>query len=91
LRPLDLVKRDFKADAPQRLWVADITYVRTWQGFAYVAFVTDAYSRRIVGWNVAQTLKADILPLQAPGRFILLLGDQADSRLVPEEDDGTGV
>lgn len=41
------------------------TYVRTWQGFAYVAFVTDAFSRRIVGWNVAQTLKADILPLQA--------------------------
>jgi putative transposase len=64
-RPLDLVKRDFKADQPRRLWVADITYVRTWQGFAYVAFVTDAYSRRIVGWNVAQTLKADILPLQA--------------------------
>jgi putative transposase len=64
-RPLDLVKRDFKPDAPRRLWVADITYVRTWQGFAYVAFVTDAYSRRIVGWNVAQTLRADILPLQA--------------------------
>lgn len=64
-RPLDLVQRDFKPAAPRRLWVADITYVRTWQGFAYVAFVTDAYSRRIVGWNVAQTLKADILPLQA--------------------------
>jgi putative transposase len=64
-RPLDLVKRDFKPAAPKRLWVADITYVRTWQGFAYVAFVTDAYSRRIVGWNVAQTLKADILSLQA--------------------------
>ena len=39
---------------------------RTWQGFAYVAFVTDVYSRRIVGWNVASTLKADMLPLQAP-------------------------
>jgi putative transposase len=64
-RPLDLVKRNFTAEAPRRLWVADITYVRTWQGFAYVAFVTDAFSRRIVGWNVAQTLKADILPLQA--------------------------
>lgn len=64
-RPLDLVQRDFKPAAPRRLWVADITYVRTWQGFAYVAFVTDAYSRRIVGWNVARTLKADILPLQA--------------------------
>jgi transposase InsO family protein len=64
-RPADLVQRQFTADAPRRLWVADITYVRTWQGFAYVAFVTDAYSRRIVGWNVASTLRADILPLQA--------------------------
>jgi transposase InsO family protein len=45
--------------------VVDVTYVRTWQGFAYVAFVTVVLSRRIVGWNVAATLKADILPLQA--------------------------
>lgn len=65
LRPADLVKRQFTAEAPGRLWVADITYVRTWQGFAYVAFVTDVYSRRITGWNVAATLRADILPLQA--------------------------
>ena len=64
-KPADLVNREFKADAPRRLWVADITYVRTWQGFAYVAFVTDVYSRRIVGWNVASTLAADVLPLQA--------------------------
>jgi transposase InsO family protein len=64
-RPLDLVERRFAADAPRRLWVADITYVRTWSGFAYVAFVTDVFSRRIVGFNVASTLKADILPLQA--------------------------
>lgn len=64
-RPSDLVQRRFTADAPRRLWVADITYVATWSGFAYVAFVTDVYSRRIVGWNVASTLKADVLPLQA--------------------------
>jgi transposase InsO family protein len=64
-RPVDLVKRRFTADAPRRLWVADITYVATWSGFAYVAFVTDVHSRRIVGWNVASTLKAEILPLQA--------------------------
>jgi putative transposase len=64
-RPTDLVKRQFTADSPRQLWVADITYVRTWQGFAYVAFVTDVHSRRIVGWNVAATLKADVLPLQA--------------------------
>jgi transposase InsO family protein len=65
VRPADLVERRFVADAPCRLWVADITYVRTWAGFAYVAFVTDVYSRKIVGWNVASTLRADILPLQA--------------------------
>ena len=64
-RPTDLVQRRFTADRPRRLWVADITYVATWSGFAYVAFVTDVYSRRIVGWNVAATLKADTLPLQA--------------------------
>jgi putative transposase len=65
VKPLDLVQRRFTAAAPRRLWVVDITYVRTWQGFAYVAFVTDVFSRRIVGFNVASTLKADILPLQA--------------------------
>lgn len=64
-RPADLVQRRFTAPAPKRLWVADITYVATWSGFAYVAFVTDVYSRRIVGWNVAATLRADILPLAA--------------------------
>lgn len=64
-KPKDLVKRDFTALAPNRLWVADITYVATWAGFAYVAFVVDVFSRMIVGWNVAATLKADVLPLQA--------------------------
>lgn len=64
-RPADLVNRRFTADGPRRLWVCDVTYVATWSGFAYVAFVTDVYSRRIVGWNVAATLKAEILPMQA--------------------------
>lgn len=63
--PGDLVNRSFTADAPRCLWVADITYVATWSGFAYVAFITDVFSRKIVGWNVASTLKADVLPLQA--------------------------
>lgn len=63
--PGDLVNRNFTAAAPKRLWVVDITYVATWSGFAYVSFVTDVYSRRIVGWNVASTLKAEVLPLQA--------------------------
>lgn len=65
VKPGDLVNRQFTALAPRRLWVADVTYVATWSGFAYVAFVTDVFSRRIVGWRVASTLKADVLPLQA--------------------------
>jgi putative transposase len=52
-RPADLVGRRFGPPAPNRLWVADLTYVSTWSGFAYVAFVTDAYARRILGWRVA--------------------------------------
>ena len=64
-QPADLVERDFTAVGPKRLWVADIAYVATWSGMTYVAFITDVYSRKIVGWNVAATLKADILPMQA--------------------------
>ena len=63
--PSDLVNRRFTAPAPRRLGVCDVTYVATWSGSAYVAFVTDVYSRRIVGWNVASTLRSEILPLQA--------------------------
>jgi transposase InsO family protein len=63
-RPADLVKRDFTATAPNRLWLADITYVPTWQGFVYIAFVLDVYSRMIVGWQTANNLRTD-LPLDA--------------------------
>jgi len=63
--PGDKVERQFTAFGPKQLLVCDITYVATWSGFAYVSFVTDVYSRRIVGWNVASTLKADVLPMQA--------------------------
>ena len=59
-RPADLVERRFEAPAPNQLWIADITYVATWSGFAYAAFVTDVFSRRIVGWRVATTLRADL-------------------------------
>lgn len=55
-RPADLVQRRFAPPAPNRLWVADLTYVSTWSGFAYVAFVVDAYARRILGWRVASTM-----------------------------------
>jgi len=60
-RPADLVQRDFRAPAPNRLWVADLTYVRTWAGFAYVAFIIDAYSRAIVGWHVSRSLHTDVV------------------------------
>jgi transposase InsO family protein len=59
-RPADLVRRDFTADRPNRLWVADLTYVATWAGFVYVAFVIDAFSRRIVGWRVSSSLRSDL-------------------------------
>ncbi len=59
-RPLDLVERKFEATHPNQLWVADITYVATWSGFVYVAFVTDVFSRRIVGWRVSSSLKSDL-------------------------------
>ncbi len=58
--PADLVDRDFTATAPNQLWVADITYVATWVGFVYVAFVVDAYSRFIVGWRALRTLRAEL-------------------------------
>lgn len=61
----DLVSRRFVADRPCQLWVADITYVPTWSGFAYTAFVTDVFSRKIVGWNVASRLTTELLPLHA--------------------------
>lgn len=59
-RPPDLVARNFTATRPNQLWVADITYVATWAGFAYVAFVVDVFSRRIVGWRVSSSLKTDL-------------------------------
>jgi len=59
-RPMDLVQRNFKAIRPNQLWVADLTYVATWAGFVYVAFVIDVYSRMIVGWRVSRSLRSDL-------------------------------
>jgi putative transposase len=59
-RPQDLVRRNFTATRPNQLWVSDLTYVPTWRGFVYVAFVTDAHSRRIVGWRASTTLRTDL-------------------------------
>jgi transposase InsO family protein len=59
-RPADLVERNFAVACPNVLWVADLTYVATWSGFAYVAFVIDAFARRIVGWRVKRSLSAEL-------------------------------
>jgi putative transposase len=59
-RPADLVDRNFTASRPNQLWVADITYVPTWSGFVYVAFIIDVYSRYIVGWRVSRSLRSDL-------------------------------
>ena len=58
--PAELVRRHFEAFAPNELWVADITYVRTFSGWVYVAFVTDVFSRRIVGWQTSTSLDTDL-------------------------------
>jgi len=60
-RPPDLVQRQFTATRPNQLWVADITFVATWAGFVYVAFVIDVFARRIVGWRVANTMRTDLV------------------------------
>src|SRR5690606_37524963 len=57
----DLVRRNFEPTAPNRWWVADFTYVSTWAGWCYVAFVIDAYARRILGWRAATTMTADLV------------------------------
>ena len=59
--PLDRVNRVFKAERPNQLWVSDFTYVSTWQGWLYVAFVIDVYSRRIVGWRVSRNMQTDFV------------------------------
>jgi transposase InsO family protein len=85
-RPADLVQRRFSATRPNQLWVADFTYVATWRGFVYVAFVIDVYARMIVGWRVSTSLKADLV-LDALEQALHARGD-ADG-LVHHSDRGT--
>lgn len=59
-RPADLVKRNFTASRPNELWVADLTFVATWRGFVFVAFIIDVFARMIVGWRVSNSLGADL-------------------------------
>jgi len=61
VRPMDLVNRQFTAVRPDQLWVADFTYVATWSGFVYVAFVIDVFARRIVGWRAARSMQTDLV------------------------------
>ena len=68
-KPLDLVDRNFAPLAPDRLWVADFTYVSTWSGWCYTAFVIDAYARRILGWSVATTMTSQFV-VDAVGQAI---------------------
>ena len=60
-RPLDRVNRQFRATRPNQLWVADFTYVATWAGFVYVAFVVDVFARRIIGWRVARSMRTELV------------------------------
>jgi putative transposase len=86
-RPADLVDRAFSAAAPNRLWVADLTYVSTWSGFAYTAFIVDAFSRAIVGWRVATSLRTD-LALDALEMAIWARHPTAEDALVHHSDRG---
>lgn len=61
VRAPDLLDRDFTSDRPDRVWVADFTYVRTWVGFTYVAFIVDVFAQRIVAWNAATTMATDLV------------------------------
>jgi transposase InsO family protein len=87
-RPRDLVDRDFTATGPNELWVSDLTYVATWSGFVYVAFVIDVFSRRIVGWRAATSLRTD-LALDALEQAIWDRLDGDPQRLVHHSDAGS--
>jgi putative transposase len=86
-RPSDLLERDFTAIAPGRRRVADITYVDTVSGFVYAAFVTDLFSRRVMGWQVADTLRAE-LALDALEMAIWSCGDKIGGQLIHHSDRG---
>ena len=86
-RPADLVERDFSAPGPNRLWVADLTYVKTHTGWVYVAFVVDVFSRRVVGWQVSTSLRSD-LAIDALEMAVYARRDQDLSNLVHHSDRG---
>lgn len=86
--PLDRVHRAFKADRPNQLWVSDFTYVSTWQGFAYVAFIIDVFARRIVGWRVSSSMKTDFV-LDALEQALYARRRERDESLIHHSDRGS--
>ena len=84
----DLVKRDFTAVAPDRLWVGDFTYLRTWEGRVYFAFIIDVYSRMIVGWQLATNMRTDLV-LDALRMALATRSPGADFTLVAHSDQGS--
>jgi putative transposase len=85
--PRDLVNRQFRAPAPNRLWVSDFTYVATWTGFVNVAFVIDAFARRIAGWRASRTAHATFV-LDAPEQALHARRPGATDGLVHHSDRG---
>jgi putative transposase len=81
----DLVERNFTAEGPNRLWVADITYIPTWSGFLFLAVVLDAWSRRIVGWSMATHLRTELV-LEA---LDMALGQRRPTAVIHHSDQGT--
>lgn len=85
----DLAQRSFRAQAPGKLWVADITYVRTLSGFAYTAFVVDAYSRKIIGGATRSTMRTDALPMEALVHALTTTGRIHENQLIHHSDRGS--
>ncbi len=86
--PLDRVNRQFRAERPNQLWVSDFTYVSTWQGWLYVAFVVDVFARRIVGWRVSSSMTTDFV-LDALEQALYARQPERDSSLVHHSDRGS--
>ena len=87
-RPLDRVNRQFKADRPNQLWVSDFTYVSTWQGWFYVAFVIDVFARRIVGWRVSKSMHTDFV-LDALEQALYARQPELSDQLIHHSDRGS--
>ena len=85
--PLDRVNRQFKADRPNQLWVSDFTYVSTWQGWVYVAFVIDIFARRIVGWRVSRSMQTEFV-LDALEQALYERQPDKDGSLIHHSDRG---